>query len=132
MLGVQQHREPLPELGVTWYGSLWCATELILFLPSEAVCLLWLSLGSQIGSVGKEIFLASGNFLLFFYVAHSLEAKVFVALPVSLLRRKDKNMPKKILKEHQQAMILPDKKILLFFLSISYVVLLPHPLIFVF
>lgn len=33
------------------------------------------------------------------YVAHSLEANVFVALPVWLLRRKDKNMPKKILKE---------------------------------
>lgn len=48
-------------------------------------------------------------------------------------KKKDKNIPKKILKEHQQAMILPaDKKTLQFFLSISYVVLLPHPLIFVF
>lgn len=68
-----------------------------------------------------------------FYGAHSLEAKVFVALPVWLLRRKDKYMPKKIVKGHQQAMILPaDLKILQFFLSISYVVPLPHPLIFVF
>lgn len=42
-------------------------------------------------------------------------------------------MPKKILKEHQQAVILPaDKKALLFFLSISYVVLLSHSHIFVF
>lgn len=68
-----------------------------------------------------------------FHVAHSMEAKVFVALPVWLLRRKDKNMPKKILKEHQWAMVLPaDKKNLQFFFSISYAVLLPHSLIFVF
>lgn len=63
-----------------------------------------------------------------FRVAHSLEAKVFVALPVWLIRRKDKNMPEKILKEHQQAMILQaDKKTFQFFLSISYSTLLFSP-----